>query len=71
MSLARQADHILATKGQRTVRLDLKDERVPDEQLRPLLLGPTGNLRAPAVFVGRTLLIGFDDEQWRDTIRTG
>jgi arsenate reductase-like glutaredoxin family protein len=28
------------------------------------LLGPTGNLRAPTVRVGKTLLVGFDEESF-------
>jgi hypothetical protein len=29
------------------------------------LLGPTGNLRAPCLRVGGTLLVGFDEESFR------
>jgi hypothetical protein len=29
------------------------------------LLGPTGNLRAPTLRAGRTLLVGFDDATFR------
>ncbi len=28
------------------------------------MLGPTGNLRAPTVRVGKTLLVGFNDETY-------
>ena len=31
-------------------------------------LGPTGNLRAPALVVGTTLLVGFDDATYRDVL---
>lgn len=31
------------------------------------VLGPTGNLRAPAVRVGKTWLIGFGDEAYEST----
>jgi hypothetical protein len=38
----------------------------PDEAtLRSLILGPSGNLRAPALRVGRTLLVGFDEPTYR------
>lgn len=33
------------------------------------LLGPTGNLRAPTVRVGKTLLVGFDHEMFESTLR--
>ena len=29
------------------------------------MLGPTGNLRAPTLRVGRTLIVGFDQETYR------
>lgn len=29
------------------------------------MIGPTGNLRAPALKVGRTLIIGFEPETYR------
>jgi hypothetical protein len=28
------------------------------------MLGPTGNLRAPTLRAGRTLLVGFDEDTW-------
>jgi len=34
------------------------------------LLGPTGNLRAPTVRVGKTLLVGFDQETFDATLGT-
>ena len=32
------------------------------------MLGPTGNLRAPTLRVGRTLLVGFDEETYRKVL---
>ena len=32
------------------------------------LLGPTGNLRAPALRVGKTLLVGFSEEVYREQL---
>jgi hypothetical protein len=36
-----------------------------DETLAAHLLGPTGNLRAPSVLKGRTLLVGFNEEAYQ------
>ena len=30
-----------------------------------VLLGPTGNLRAPSLRIGRTLVVGFNEERWK------
>ena len=32
------------------------------------LLGPTGNLRAPTVRCGKTLLVGFDERSYADVL---
>ena len=33
-----------------------------------VLLGPTGNLRAPAAVVGKTLVVGFNEEVYREAL---
>ncbi len=53
-------DEIYATKGQQVIQLDLRRARADDAELLGLLLGPTGNLRAPTLRKGRTLMVGFD-----------
>ncbi len=32
------------------------------------MLGPTGNLRAPTLVVGDTVLVGFSDEEYADVL---
>jgi hypothetical protein len=51
----------VACKGKKVVRVDLRRERPPDDVLLALLLGPSGNLRAPALRIGRTFVVGFDE----------
>ena len=55
-----EVDEIYSVKGKRVTHVDLRKERPGTETLLSLLLGPTGNLRAPTLRVGRTLLVGFD-----------
>jgi len=54
-------DELYVTKGKRVIHVNLKSEKPPASALRELLLGPTGNLRAPTLRKGRTLLVGFDE----------
>jgi hypothetical protein len=54
-------DQIYAAKGKRVVHVDLRREKPPRAELLGLLLGPTGNLRAPTLRKGRTLIVGFDE----------
>ena len=62
-------DEIYSAKGKRITHLDLKKERPSNETLLSLMLGPTGNLRAPALKVGRTLLVGFDQTTYDKMFR--
>ncbi len=55
-------DTLIATKGKKVETFDLKKDRPDDETLLACLMGPTGNLRAPTVRVGRTLIVGFNED---------
>ncbi|HEY1859916.1 MAG TPA: ArsC family (seleno)protein, partial [Gemmataceae bacterium] len=39
-----------------------------DDTLAASLLGPSGNLRAPTVRKGKTLLIGFNNEAYQQVL---
>ena len=66
MALVEQVNQIYAAKGKKVVHINLKTTRPDDETLKKILLGPTGNLRAPALRKGKTLLVGFDEETYRN-----
>lgn len=68
LALLNDIDCIVAAKGTKIDVLMLKDD--PDESMiLALLLGPTGKLRAPSARVGRTLLVGFNDEAYRQVLK--
>jgi arsenate reductase-like glutaredoxin family protein len=56
----RQATELYVAKGKSVVHVDLKASPPSDDELAKLILGPSGNLRAPALRRGTTLLIGFE-----------
>lgn len=58
--LARSVDDLWVTRGKRLVHLNLRKESPSDDELAALLLGPTGNLRAPTMRKGRKLFVGFE-----------
>ena len=68
LALARKHDRLVAARGKKVVTLDLKKDRPDDETLLAVLLGPSGNLRAPAATVGRTLVVGFNPEVYREVL---
>ena len=58
LALARNVRRLVVAKGAKITALNLSDEP-SDKEILALVLGPTGNLRAPAMRVGDTLYIGF------------
>ncbi len=60
LALARSVKQLYVAKGQKVVHLDMKRDAPDDATLLGLILGPTGNLRAPTVRRGHTLIVGFD-----------
>jgi arsenate reductase-like glutaredoxin family protein len=65
LALLDEVDEVFAAKGRRVAHVDLTQSRPGAEELKALVLGPTGNLRAPTLRVGRRLLVGFEEETWR------
>ncbi len=53
---------LIVTKGAKVVEFDLKKDRPDDETLLTHLLGPYGNLRAPTMKVGKTMVVGFNPD---------
>ena len=60
---------VYAGKGKKTIQIDLRKEKIDKATMSRFILGPTGNLRAPTVRKGRTLLVGFDEESYRTVFR--
>jgi arsenate reductase-like glutaredoxin family protein len=69
LALVREVDEIYASKGKQVVHLDLRKEKPDKATLLGLLLGPTGNLRAPTLRKGRTLLVGFDEASYAAVLK--
>ena len=68
MKLARQVSELYSIRGKKVVHLKMKDK--PDEKtLVGLLLGPTGNLRAPTMRKGKTLVVGFNEETYKKVLK--
>ena len=68
LALAKSAETIVVAKGKKVVKLDMKKNKPDDETLVSYLLGPTGNLRAPTLRRGKTLLVGFNDDAYRQAL---
>ena len=51
-------------KGKKVNYLNLKTDKPDEDAILALLLGPTGNLRAPTLRKGKTLVVGFNQEAY-------
>ena len=58
---------MIAARGHKVTSFAMPDNP-DDETLLAHLLGPTGNLRAPAAVVGRTLVVGFNEDVYREVL---
>ena len=61
-------DQLYVAKGKRVLHVYLRKARPPKAELLELLLGPTGNLRAPTLRKGRTLIVGFDERTYEQVL---
>lgn len=64
LKLAKEVNEVYAAKGKKVVYFNLKRDKPGDDELAKVLLGPTGNLRAPTLRKGKTLIVGFDQETY-------
>ncbi len=69
LAVTRDVDEVWVARGKKVVRLDLRKAKPPKAELLALLLGPTGGLRAPTLRVGRTLLVGFNEEAYATVLK--
>lgn len=64
LELLKNAKQLSAAKGKKVVDVDLSKTDLTEEDLLKLVLGPTGNLRAPTLLVGNKMIVGFNEEMY-------
>ena len=57
---------LIVAKGKKVTEVNLIKGRPEDKELIGLMLGPTGNLRAPTIKRGKTVLVGFNAEAYEE-----
>lgn len=62
--MAREASKIFVARGKNYVSIDMKKDAPGDDELAKLIVGPSGNLRAPTIRKGKTLFVGFNAEAY-------
>jgi hypothetical protein len=67
LALVKKVDTIHAARGKNVVTFKVKEK--PDEALLlQHLIGRSGTLRAPAAIIGKTLVVGFNEELFREVL---
>ena len=61
-------ERLVAARGKKIEVFDLAKDRPADAELLARLMGPTGNLRAPTARVGKTLVVGFNEEAYKQVL---
>jgi arsenate reductase-like glutaredoxin family protein len=61
-------EKLVAARGKKIEIFDLVKDRPDDDILLAHLMGPTGNLRAPTARIGKTLVVGFNEEAYKQVL---
>mgnify|MGYP005647532219 CR=1 FL=1 len=65
--LVANADRVIVAKGKKVTAFEIHSGK-PTDDVVAAMLGPTGNLRAPTIQTGKTVLVGFNDEQYGEVL---
>ncbi len=68
LELAKSAERVIVAKGKKIVTFNMKSDAPDDDTLLAHVLGPTGNLRAPTFRRGKTLVVGFNEDLYRQVL---
>jgi arsenate reductase-like glutaredoxin family protein len=62
--VARSVRHLYVARGKKVVHIDMASDSPTDAELKKLLIGPSGNLRAPTARAGDRMFVGFNAEEF-------
>ena len=65
--MARSVATVLVARGKKVVTFDMAAPP-DDDTLAAAMLGPTGNLKAPTLRIGETLLVGFGETAYAQVL---
>jgi len=68
LKLIQDVSEVIAAKGKKIVRFRLDKDKPSREELLAVMIGPSGNLRAPSVRKGKKLLIGFEPGAYEEVL---
>ena len=69
LELAKKHQRLVSIKGKSVNDVSLKKSGLSDDEILQLLMGPSGNLRAPTFRHGKTLVVGYDESAYKDVLQ--
>ena len=66
--LIQTVSHVIAVKGKKVLRFRVAKDPAVTDDLLSAILGPSGNLRAPALRKGKTFVVGFHPDVYREVL---
>jgi arsenate reductase-like glutaredoxin family protein len=64
--MAGKATKVIVAKGKKVTKFSPKGD--PSDEVIDAMLGPTGNLRAPTLRTGKTVIVGFNEEEYEQAL---
>ncbi|MSQ48130.1 MAG: hypothetical protein EXR78_07045 [Deltaproteobacteria bacterium] len=68
LKLTKEVSEVIAAKGKKVVRFNLAKDKPSRDDLLAVLMGPSGNLRAPTIRKGKKLLVGFEPTAYAEVL---
>ena len=68
IGLVRTHSKLVVARGKKALTFDLKNDAPADEEILTLIMGRSGNLRAPSWTRGKTMVVGFHAEAYGETL---
>ncbi len=65
-AIAKESSRVYVAKGKKLDLFEMKSARIGEVVEK--MLGPTGNLRAPTMRVGKTTVVGFNEDTFSDVL---
>ncbi len=68
LQLIQTVSHVIAVKGKKVLRFSVAKGQPPSNDLLSAVMGPSGNLRAPTIRKGKTLVVGFHPDVYGEVL---
>jgi len=68
LELIGQASRLIVARGKKVLTFNPSRGSLDEDEVLKAVIGPSGNLRAPAIRRGKTLLIGFNEEAFEKAL---